>query len=91
MTLRSSESTSTVSARSEVSSRLIFLSLVPPTILVAETVVGGYQGQTITLECGVEAWPRAVNYWEKDGRVLAAGAKYEISEEEQGTVQYKFM
>ena len=43
------------------------------------------------LECHVESWPRAVNYWEKDGRVLAAGAKYEISEEEQGTVQYKFM
>ena len=89
MTLRSSESTSTVSARSEVSSRLIFLSLVPPTILVAETVVGGYQGQTITLECGVEAWPRAVNYWEKDGRVLAADSKYNIVEVEEA-IQYKF-
>ena len=89
MTLRSSESTSTVSARSEVSSRLIFLSLVPPTILVAETVVGGYQGQTITLECGVEAWPRAVNYWEKDGRVLAADSKYNIVEVDEA-IQYKF-
>ena len=38
---------------------MLFLS-VSPTILVAETVVGGYQGQTITLECRVESWPRAV-------------------------------
>ena len=49
------------------------------------------QGERVLLECHVESWPRAVNYWEKDGRVLAAGAKYEITEEEQGTVQYKFM
>ena len=69
---------------------LMMMIAVSPTILVAETVVGGYQGQTITLECGVEAWPRAVNYWEKDGRVLAADSKYNIVEVEEA-IQYKFM
>ena len=88
MTLRSSESTCTVSVISAASC-LILLSSVSPTILVAETVVGGYQGQTITLECGVEAWPRAVNYWEKDGRVLAADSKYNIVEVDEA-IQYKF-
>ena len=38
----------------------------------------------------MEAWPRAVNYWEKDGRVLGAGSKYQIGELEQQS-QYKFL
>ena len=63
---------------------------VSPTILVAETVVGGYHGETVLLECKVEAWPRAVNYWEKDGRVLAAGPKHKIVEMEE-SIQYKFV
>ena len=53
-------------------------------------MVGGYHGETLVLECKVEAWPRAVNYWEKDGRVLAAGHKYEIAETEE-SIHYKFM
>ena len=64
--------------------------LVSPTILVAETVVGGYQGESVVLECKVEAWPRAVNYWEKDGRVLAGGSKYKIVEIEE-SIKYKFV
>ena len=63
---------------------------VSPTFLVAETVVGGYLGETVLLECKVEAWPRAVNYWEKDGRVLAAGPKHKIVEMEE-SIQYKFV
>ena len=49
-----------------------------------------WQGETVELECGVESWPRSVNYWEKDGRVLASDNKYSIEEEEHSTVQYKF-
>ena len=45
---------------------------VSPTILVGEQVVGGYQGQTLVLECLVQAWPRPVNYWEKDGRLITS-------------------
>ena len=50
-----------------------------------------FQGQNIVLECNVESWPRAVNYWEKDGRVLAADGKYKIVEEEHEKIQYKFV
>ena len=57
---------------------------------MAETVVVGYHGETVLLECKVEAWPRAVNYWEKDGRVLAAGPKHKIIEMEE-SIQYKFV
>ena len=48
------------------------------------------QGETVELECGVESWPRSVNYWEKDGRVLASDNKYSIEEKEHASVQYKF-
>ena len=48
------------------------------------------QGETVELECGVESWPRSVNYWEKDGRVLASDKKYSIEEKEHASVQYKF-
>jgi len=32
------------------------------------------------LECLVEAWPRPVNYWEKDGRLITASSRHKLED-----------
>jgi hypothetical protein len=34
-------------------------------------MLGGYSGSSATMECTVEAYPTAVNYWERhDGKLI---------------------
>merc|ERR1719195_1172478 len=47
-------------------------------------MVGGYNGSSVRIECIVEAFPQAVNYWERhDGRLVEAkDMKYAIGSED---------
>ena len=48
-----------------------FLLTVPPLIRIHSPMVGGYNGSSVRIECIVEAFPQAVNYWERhDGRLV---------------------
>jgi len=60
-----------------------------PTVIVREQVVGGWAGEKVTLECMVEAWPEAVNYWEKDGKLIQESKKYSI-QQMKGRLQHQF-
>ncbi|XP_018572198.1 uncharacterized protein LOC108911691 [Anoplophora glabripennis] len=51
----------------------------PPTIRIANQMVGVVNGSTTVLECDTEAFPDPVRYWERsDGRLLENGDKYRI-------------
>ena len=49
-------------------------------------MVGGYQGDSVVLECIVEAWPAPVNYWEKEGRLVDEGDGRRLRQQEMGKV-----
>ena len=40
-----------------------YLSTVPPMLRIENQLVGAYEGQTLTLECHSEAYPRPITYW----------------------------
>ena len=44
-------------------------------------MVGGYNGSSTTLQCTIEAFPNAVNYWERhDGRIIQERpGKYDVT------------
>ena len=60
---------------------LLLLSVpVPPLIKIHRQMVGGYNGSSTVMECTVEAYPSAVNYWERhDGKLI-----------QQSTSKYRF-
>ena len=44
---------------------------VSPLIRIHRQMLGGYNGSTTSMECTVEAYPTAVNYWERhDGKLI---------------------
>ena len=44
---------------------------VSPLIRIHRQMLGGYNGSTTSMECTVEAYPAAVNYWERhDGKLI---------------------
>ncbi|KAG8229193.1 hypothetical protein J437_LFUL001065 [Ladona fulva] len=53
-------------------------------------MVGVINGSMAVLECEVEAFPEAVKYWERaDGRIVDAGGRYWIRNEEYDTYKIK--
>ncbi|XP_046398065.1 uncharacterized protein LOC124164884 [Ischnura elegans] len=55
----------------------------PPLIRIHNQMVGAANGTVAKLECEVEAFPEAVKYWERaDGRIVDAGDKFRIKNEE---------
>ena len=52
---------------------------VPPMVWVPQQLVGVPLGNTVTIECWLEAFPAALHYWAKpDGQVLHDPSKYRI-------------
>ena len=49
----------------------MYCHLVRPMIKIHSTMVGGYKNSFAILQCIIEAFPPAVNYWERhDGRLV---------------------
>jgi hypothetical protein len=56
---------------------------VSPLIRIHRQMVGGYVGSWVLLECLVEAFPAAVNYWERhDGRLIQHSDRYRLAAKE---------
>lgn len=47
---------------------------VPPMIWIQNQLVGAQEGQSVTLECMSEAYPKSIDYWTKDkGTIISNG------------------
>nr|CAH7758198.1 unnamed protein product [Callosobruchus chinensis]CAI5819611.1 unnamed protein product [Callosobruchus analis] len=53
-------------------------------IYVPNQLVGAPVGTDVTLHCHVEAYPRAISYWARDGAVLLASKKHGTESAENG-------
>lgn len=55
----------------------------PPMLWVPNQLIGGSVGQSVTLECLVEAFPKSLNYWtRKDGQLLISNDKHAVTVQE---------
>lgn len=56
-----------------VSKRIMLIVHFPPMISVPNQLVGAQEGQSMTLECHSEAFPKSINYWTKNNDTIAQG------------------
>ncbi|XP_055387123.1 neurotrimin-like [Condylostylus longicornis] len=59
-----------------VSKRIMLIVHFPPMIWIQNQLVGAAVGQTITLECQSEAYPKSINYWMKNDTIIVPGEKF---------------
>ncbi|KAE9528177.1 hypothetical protein AGLY_012599 [Aphis glycines] len=53
------------------------VSKLPPMIWIQNQLVGAQEGQSVTLECMSEAFPKSIDYWTKDKTtIISNGTKY---------------
>lgn len=50
-----------------------YFSPVPPMVWIQNQLVGSAIGQTISLECQSEAYPKSINYWMKNETIITLG------------------
>ncbi|KAK8385617.1 hypothetical protein O3P69_016413 [Scylla paramamosain] len=64
-----------------ISKRIIVNVNFSPVVKADNQLIGSPIGKNVEIECHVEAYPRAVNYWERDnGEMLLDGRKYKLQE-----------
>lgn len=64
-----------------VSKRIIVNVNFSPVVKADNQLIGSPIGKDVEIECHVEAYPKAVNYWERDnGEMLLDGRKYKLQE-----------
>ncbi|XP_068217837.1 uncharacterized protein [Palaemon carinicauda] len=64
-----------------VSKRIIVNVNFSPVVKVDNQLIGAPLGTAVTVECKVEAFPKAVNYWEREnGEMMLNNKKYELLE-----------
>ncbi len=51
---------------------------VRPEIRLPNRRIGQSVGRQTILECIISAYPQAVNYWAKDGRIVSSSTKHKI-------------
>ncbi|XP_037913495.1 neurotrimin isoform X1 [Hermetia illucens] len=59
-----------------VSKRVMLIVHFPPMIWIQNQLVGAAIGQTITLECQSEAFPKSINYWMKNDTIIVPGDRF---------------
>ncbi|XP_050057020.1 lachesin-like isoform X2 [Aphis gossypii] len=60
-----------------VSKRIMLIIQFPPMIWIQNQLVGAQEGQSVTLECTSEAFPKSIDYWTKDKTtIISNGTKY---------------
>ena len=66
-----------------------FENIVPPMMWVPQQQISAVQGsKEVTLDCVVEAHPEALTFWEKGGRMLQTGGRFNMNTLRQ-TPSYK--
>ncbi|KAK6629799.1 hypothetical protein RUM43_003619 [Polyplax serrata] len=58
-----------------VSKRIMLIVHFPPMIWIQNQLVGAQEGQSMTLQCHSEAYPKSINYWTRNGETIAQGMK----------------
>ncbi|KAK6626604.1 hypothetical protein RUM44_009078 [Polyplax serrata] len=58
-----------------VSKRIMLIVHFPPMIWIQNQLVGAQEGQSMTLQCHSEAYPKSINYWTRNGETIAQGLK----------------
>ncbi|XP_055935206.1 lachesin-like isoform X2 [Argiope bruennichi] len=55
----------------------------PPMLWIPNQLIGGSVGNSVTLECLVEAFPKSLNYWTRhDGQLLISGDRHTVTVQE---------
>ncbi|KAF7271305.1 hypothetical protein GWI33_015803 [Rhynchophorus ferrugineus] len=62
-----------------VSKRIMLVIHFPPMVWIKNQLVGAYEGQQVTLECHLEAFPKSINYWinERGEMISQSNGRYE--------------
>ncbi|KAF7271304.1 hypothetical protein GWI33_015803 [Rhynchophorus ferrugineus] len=59
-----------------VSKRIMLVIHFPPMVWIKNQLVGAYEGQQVTLECHLEAFPKSINYWINErGEMISQSSK----------------
>lgn len=53
-----------------------FVISVPPMIWIQNQLVGAVEGNSLTLECNSEAYPKSINYWTREKGEIVPQGKY---------------
>ncbi|PRD35155.1 UNVERIFIED_CONTAM: Lac [Trichonephila clavipes] len=62
---------------------IIFVHCIPPMLWIPNQLIGGSMGNSVTLECLVEAFPKSLNYWTRhDGQLLISGDRHTVTVQE---------
>ncbi|XP_030760930.1 lachesin-like [Sitophilus oryzae] len=61
-----------------VSKRIMLIVHFPPMVWIKNQLVGAYEGQQVTLECHLEAFPKSINYWINErGEIISQSSEYD--------------
>ncbi|XP_014467249.1 PREDICTED: neurotrimin-like isoform X2 [Dinoponera quadriceps] len=62
-----------------VSKRIVLIVHFQPMVFIENQLVGAYEGQTLTLECRSEAFPRPITYWTRpSNETIANDENYKV-------------
>ncbi|CAH2040592.1 unnamed protein product, partial [Iphiclides podalirius] len=68
-----------------VSKRVMLIVHFPPIMTIQNQLIGTMEGDSVTLECHSEAFPRSINYWTINGHIISQSDKrYEIVTVDRG-------
>lgn len=60
-------------------SLLLYYVSVPPMIWVPNQLVGAPVGTDVTVDCQIEAYPRAISYWMFESSIILESKKYHLN------------
>uniref|UniRef100_A0A1B0DRB0 Ig-like domain-containing protein n=1 Tax=Phlebotomus papatasi TaxID=29031 RepID=A0A1B0DRB0_PHLPP len=60
-----------------ISKRVMLIVHFPPMIWIQNQLVGAALGQSITLDCQSEAFPKSINYWMLNDTIITPGERHE--------------
>ncbi|KAG7211711.1 hypothetical protein KM043_010959 [Ampulex compressa] len=68
-----------------VSKRIVLIVHFQPMVWIENQLVGAYEGQTLTLECHTEAYPRPITYWTRpSNETIANDNNYKVEANTKG-------
>ncbi|CAG5046602.1 unnamed protein product [Parnassius apollo] len=68
-----------------VSKRVTLVVHFPPIMTIQNQLIGALQGDSVTLECHSEAFPKSINYWTINGHIISqSDTRFEITAIEKG-------
>ncbi|XP_017878233.1 lachesin-like [Ceratina calcarata] len=72
-----------------VSKRVYLRVNFPPSTIVPNQLLGSPLDSDVSLTCLIEAYPKTINLWTRDGQVIMSGGRYDISERAHPDEEWK--